>query len=523
MAACDKAFDSTAVIFRLNSNGSLDTSFGGAGQSQIPIPVGGGWPTSTVIRPDHSVLIEATENPFLNPIPVSVHLHDTGVMDTSFGTGGYHEFGVSAAYNSLLLADGKLLVSGSAFITRLNVDGTSDSSFGTNGTIPSSGGPIGLTPAGKIIGVAYISNRPFLRRFNADGTLDGTYNSTTDLGLLDDLVVRPNGEAIGLRRGGPLYRFASSGSLIGTADLGGAVHLALQPDGKFLTVADHTLSRYLDISNKQHIADFDGDGRSDLSVFRPAGGAWYILNSSNNSFYANQFGAAGDRIVPGDYDADGRTDLAVFRAGTWYILGSFGSTFRAVAFGQAGDTPVAADYDGDGVTDIGVYRAGTWYVLRSLDGQMRSAGFGTATDIPVPADYDGTGAANMAVFRQSTGVWYFLSDNAGSSWYFKFGQAGDLPVPGNYQGTAKSAIAIFRPADGTWWYKDTETVDQHFLAQFGTVGDIPIPGDYDGDGRTDIGVFRNGDWYLLQSTAGAASTHWGSPGDVAAPSGYLSY
>jgi uncharacterized delta-60 repeat protein len=522
VASCDRAFEDGVVIYRLNSDGSLDTGFAG-GHIIVTVPNTVGWPTSTVIRPDHSILIEATQNPFLNPVTVAFQVLDTGILDTSFGTGGFKFFSVSTSYNSLLLADGKSLVSGSGFISRLNANGSVDTSFGTAGTIPNSGGPIGFAPGGKIIGVGIVSNRPYLRRYNADGSIDATYNSITDLGLLDDLVVRSNGEAIGLRREGPLYRFASSGALIGTADLGDAFHLNLQPDGKFLTLSTGTISRYLDISNKQHIADFDGDGRSDLSVFRPSGGAWYILNSSNNSFYANQFGTAGDRIVPGDYDGDGRTDLAVFRAGTWYILGSFTSSFRAVAFGQAGDTPVAADYDGDGVTDIAVYRAGSWYVLRSLDGQMRTAGFGTATDIPVPADYDGTGAANLAVFRQSTGFWYFLSDNAGSSWYFKFGQAGDLPVPGNYQGTAKSAIAIFRPADGTWWYKDTETVDQHFLAQFGTAGDVPIPGDYDGDGRTDIGVFRNGDWYLLQTTAGAVSTHWGSPGDVAAPSGYLSY
>jgi hypothetical protein len=40
--------------------------------------------------------------------------------------------------------------------------------------------------------------------------------------------------------------------------------------------------------------DFDGDGRADIAVFRPSGGNWFILQSSNNQFRAQQWGANGD-------------------------------------------------------------------------------------------------------------------------------------------------------------------------------------------------------------------------------------
>jgi hypothetical protein len=64
----------------------------------------------------------------------------------------------------------------------------------------------------------------------------------------------------------------------------------------------------------QHVvSDFDGDGRSDVSVWRESAGAWYSTNSSDGSQAARQFGSAGDQIVPGDFDGDGRTDYAVFR------------------------------------------------------------------------------------------------------------------------------------------------------------------------------------------------------------------
>jgi glucose/arabinose dehydrogenase len=71
-------------------------------------------------------------------------------------------------------------------------------------------------------------------------------------------------------------------------------------------------------------ADFDGDLRTDFSVFRPSSGVWFILNSSNSSLTARQFGLNGDIPVPEDYDGDNITDIGVFRpsSGTWFYLRS---------------------------------------------------------------------------------------------------------------------------------------------------------------------------------------------------------
>lgn len=138
--------------------------------------------------------------------------------------------------------------------------------------------------------------------------------------------------------------------------------------------------------NRSQTADFDGDARSDISVFRPSDGTWHILQSSTNTYSVQRFGLNGDQIVPGDYDGDGRTDTAVFRPSdrNWYVRLSSDGTVAVTNWGLNTDRLVPADYDGDGRTDIAVYRDGVWYILQSSNGSVRYQ-FGVSTDIPIAA------------------------------------------------------------------------------------------------------------------------------------------
>ena len=90
------------------------------------------------------------------------------------------------------------------------------------------------------------------------------------------------------------------------------------------------------------VADFDGDGDTDVSVFRPSEGGWYMQGQPP---FPQIWGALGDLSVPGDYDGNGTTDIAVFRNGEWYVKGQ--PPFPQI-WGQAGDIPVPGDYDGNG-------------------------------------------------------------------------------------------------------------------------------------------------------------------------------
>lgn len=182
------------------------------------------------------------------------------------------------------------------------------------------------------------------------------------------------------------------------------------------------------------LGDFNGDGKADLAVFRPGtgGGQSYFfyrsVESPADSWHTVPWGIDGDVPVVGDYDGDGMTDIAVFRPsnGIWYVLQSGNASVRYAQWGLSSDILVPADYDGDGKTDLAVFRNGVWYVLNSFDGSVSYRYFGTSTDLPVPADYDGDGKADLAVFRN--GTWWLDQSTAGSATH-PFGLASDLPLP----------------------------------------------------------------------------------------------
>jgi hypothetical protein len=263
--------------------------------------------------------------------------------------------------------------------------------------------------------------------------------------------------------------------------------------------------------------DFDGDGKTDASVFRSADSGWYIFRSSDPGMSTNQFGLASDRLVPADYDGDGKSDIAVFRQGAWYILRSSNGTVRAQQFGQNGDDPVPADYDGDATDDLAVFRQGTWYILNNDGGNVRAQQFGLSTDKPLTGDFDGDGHSDLAVIRNND--WYILQSTDGFRAQ-QFGLASDIFVPGDYDGDERTDLAVYR--DGVWSIMRSMT-GIFDTVRFGSINDTPTAGDYDGDGIWDVAVWRpsEGTWYVLRSSnRGFSAQRWGEIGDVPLPSVY---
>ena len=274
---------------------------------------------------------------------------------------------------------------------------------------------------------------------------------------------------------------------------------------------------------KNFISDYDGDGKTDISLFRESNGHWYIENSFDNSQSDVWWGATGDIMTPGDYDGDGKTDQAIFRpsTGVWWFVYSSNGLRPAVTFGQNGDVPVPADYDADGRTDVAVWRPsdGVWYILQSTLG-FRAQRWGAPTDKPlVGGDFEGDGKPDVAVWRPSNGVWYVMPSSSSIPMYYAFGAPDDKPVVADFDGDGRADWTVYRPSTGIWYRVDSS--NNAFSAyRFGAPEDIPVPADYDGDGSADITVFRpsNGVWYRIDSSNGAFfGREFGQSGDKPSP------
>ncbi|MFA7445205.1 MAG: gliding motility-associated C-terminal domain-containing protein [Flavobacteriaceae bacterium] len=258
------AFNGTAQnrIARLNPNGTLDTSFNiGTGFNE--------WVNVITLQPDGKILIGGVFTTFNGTAQNRlVRLNSNGTLDTSFDLGTGFSYAVASI---ALQPDGKILVGGffATFngttqntITRLHSDGTLDTSFnigiwgGVNGYSVRS---IALQPDGKIlVGGNFTTfngttqNR--ITRLNSDGTLDTSFNTGTgfsDSGV-NSIVLQPDGkilvggsfpsfngtnqsQIVRLNPNGTLDTcFITGGGFYGGDYASWVESIALQPDGKIL-------------------------------------------------------------------------------------------------------------------------------------------------------------------------------------------------------------------------------------------------------------------------------------------------
>jgi hypothetical protein len=267
-------------------------------------------------------------------------------------------------------------------------------------------------------------------------------------------------------------------------------------------------------------ADYTGDGRTDIAIYRPASGNWYVRGMT----YPIQWGGqVGDQPVPADYDGDRKADLAVVRRGSddalyWYIRYSRGGTER-IRWGVRWDEPVPADYNGDGRAEPAVIRhiaygssgALYWYI-RGWAAPVRWGGWAVYADEtgdygwddePVPADYNGDGRTDIAVLRNCQKTSYYCQDGDERRWVWHIRRLSTIswlggstlpyePVPAKYTGQSHDILAYFNQWDGMWHVRG------HYSVRWGQAGDIPQVGNYGGNAKADQVIYRpsTGYWWI---------------------------
>jgi Tol biopolymer transport system component len=241
-------------------------------------------------------------------------------------------------------------------------------------------------------------------------------------------------------------------------------------------------------------------------VYVPSTGQWLLRNSNtagNPNITLTFGGQPGDLPVAGDWNGDGRTDIAVFRNGTFVraVLTAGGSCipcqlitiavpFDSVGFGQAGDLPVAGDWDGDGKDDLGVFRPaeqGT-FLLRVPQPicpfcvpsrtilTTRTVILGTAGLLPVAGDWDGDGKDEVGLFDPATANFFVSFDLVKLTIAFPFGLPGDRPLAGDWLGAGHDGVGVFHPSVPTMSLSSEIGAPPELVFAFGVPEGLPVSG-----------------------------------------------
>ena len=196
-------------VFRLNSNGTIDTAF------TTNIGTGGYYPLSVAVQSDNKILLGGIFTTW-NGTTVNriVRLNSDGTRDTTFtdnvGTGAD-----GTVFSIKLQSDGKILVGGNfttwnsvavKYAVRLNSDGTRDTTFTTNmGTGPDAlVNEVLVQPDGKIVmgGNFTTWNGTSVKsivRLNSDGTRETSFTTNTgsfEIGAIYDIALQSDGKII---------------------------------------------------------------------------------------------------------------------------------------------------------------------------------------------------------------------------------------------------------------------------------------------------------------------------------------
>ncbi|MEU7304371.1 calcium-binding protein [Streptomyces sp. NPDC007206] len=387
--------------------GDLDPGFGGDGT--VLTDFGGTDSANDVaVQSDGRIVsVGSSADPSGTESDFALSRHNSdGTLDTSFGGDGRvttpinnmipsDQLQWSEAHAVALQPDGKIVVAGGSWrgyddccwftVARYNPDGTLDPSFGggdgrvfTDFGDPEEAEDVAVQPDGKIVAAGYVGGDAAVARYNPDGSLDTTFSGdgmvTTRLGSSPEeggdaraLVLQPDGKIVIAGEVGTtrfdfvLVRYTSGGSLdtgfgsngIQRTDFGdydSAEALAVQSDGKIVAaggggggvaVARYNTTGTLDPS-------FDGDG---LVVTPGASGQDMKLQSDGRIVVAGS-GPGGFKVLR--YDTNGSLDTGFGTGGQ--VTTGFGGSDAAHGLALQSDGKIVAAGQGGPDSDFALAR-----------------------------------------------------------------------------------------------------------------------------------------------------------------------
>ena len=207
------------LIIRLNDNGSLDQTFDSDGLALVDL-AGDDLAYAMSLQADGKIVVAGSSSTDFS----AIRLNTDGSLDTTFDTDGKVQTNVSIgediATSLTIQSDGKIILAGFTNIAgnvhvmvRYNTDGSLDTTFDSDGIVLTSNvcliNGVKTQADGKIVAVGTIAVGPSMdfvvARYNSNGTLDPTFDTdgfvTTDLGFgTDDFAyatsIQTNGKIV---------------------------------------------------------------------------------------------------------------------------------------------------------------------------------------------------------------------------------------------------------------------------------------------------------------------------------------
>ncbi|MBF0213325.1 MAG: hypothetical protein HQM00_07140 [Magnetococcales bacterium] len=336
------------TLLRLNTNGSLDTSFGsqhtGIVSSDLMASSSSelGRAGSVAVLEGGEILVAGAVNySYGTGTSAMVRYDASGMIDSSFGNNGISLAPLTGYSGPVLmntgvipLSDGKILQSGrvttgftenldfigKSYLLRYHANGNLDTSFSGDGQVIADlypGAGMVVQPDGKIVMAGAWNWDVCLMRLTPDGALDSTFG---DNGKVTTDIHNYGGDT--------------------------SIGIALQPDGKMVV----TGYSYANSNARIFLARYHNNGTLDLNF----GDAGRVITSRPGSLRAGGLAvqADGKILVAGDYDGD----------------------FALLRYNSDGSPDMTFDRDGMVFTDIGSHNDRAYSVTVQRDGKILVAG-----------------------------------------------------------------------------------------------------------------------------------------------------